>query len=405
MSASRLGESLIEERVALLQLDAPENAFAPPTGHLSTAERLVTRPFVALHMAVTDLGFAIVGRPYQNKILFVISREEPVGSFPELYLPLATQCGEHDMSTLMLNKLLSVRPTPLYIHAFPAIRKRGDFGSVPEPVQPTMIDPVCSQWDTFSGQYPTEFRPVQDDFVFAFSPSREEVLDGPSSIWNELVLCQQLGRDYSWRGVTAVMTKRLLSRSRCRMGKNSLPYEGQIYRLLRGSTAVPRVHWSGVDGGANVLIIDQLGLTLQYLRQACRGKLSLKTVLMVGYQMLEFVEHAYSRGIIVRDIKLDIFTVGLRPEHSSTIYALDFGLACPRHDSLVPPLRPSPVAGHLGCQHRDKLDRIRDMNFDGQFDWSKPSAAPRGTLVPDKYHFEVERDMIPDSLGRNLWVV
>ncbi|KIY46840.1 kinase-like protein [Fistulina hepatica ATCC 64428] len=108
-----------------------------------------------------------------------------------------------------------------------------------------------------------------------------------------------------------------------------LQYEAQVYEQFAGSRAIPFLHWSGSDGDADILVMDYLGPTLEHMRRACRGTLTLKSVLMIGLQILDFVEFAHSRGIILRDIKPHNFAVGRapKPENPSTIYAFDFGLA------------------------------------------------------------------------------
>lgn len=67
---------------------------------------------------------------------------------------------------------------------------------------------------------------------------------------------------------------------------STLPYEAAIYAQLEGVRGVPRIHWSGVDQNAHVLIMDKLGPNLQKLRHICRGTMSLKTVLLLAEQMV-----------------------------------------------------------------------------------------------------------------------
>lgn len=65
-----------------------------------------------------------------------------------------------------------------------------------------------------------------------------------------------------------------------------LPYETKIYRILHGIPGVPSVRWSGVDGNANVIVMDRLGPTIEERRQFCRGQFSHRTVLMLADQMV-----------------------------------------------------------------------------------------------------------------------
>ena len=62
----------------------------------------------------------------------------------------------------------------------------------------------------------------------------------------------------------------------------SLSYERQVYRVLSGKSGFPSLRWYGVREGAHVLVLDKLGPDLDVVRRLCRGRLSRKTVLMLG---------------------------------------------------------------------------------------------------------------------------
>lgn len=90
-----------------------------------------------------------------------------------------------------------------------------------------------------------------------------------------------------------------------------LLYETKLYRILQGGVGVPNVHWFGVEGDYNVMVIDLLGPSLEDLLNYCKRKFSLKTVLMLADQMLQRIEFIHSRHFLHRDIKPDNFLIGI----------------------------------------------------------------------------------------------
>ena len=72
--------------------------------------------------------------------------------------------------------------------------------------------------------------------------------------------------------------------------------------------------------------MELLGSSLEDIFQKHEKKFSIKTVCMVGIQMLDRLEFIHNKNIIHRDIKPDNFVLGL-DNKSHIIYVLDFGLS------------------------------------------------------------------------------
>ena len=61
-----------------------------------------------------------------------------------------------------------------------------------------------------------------------------------------------------------------------------LLYESKLYKILAGGVGIPVVHWFGIEGDYNVMVMDLLGPSLEDLFSFCGRKFSLKTVVEGG---------------------------------------------------------------------------------------------------------------------------
>ena len=105
-----------------------------------------------------------------------------------------------------------------------------------------------------------------------------------------------------------------------------LLYESKVLRVLSGGVGLPTVHYFGVEGEFNVMVVDLLGPSLEDLFMFCSRKFTLRTVLMLAEQMLSRVEYLHSKSFVHRDIKPDNFLMG-RGDKATVLNVIDFGLA------------------------------------------------------------------------------
>ena len=103
-----------------------------------------------------------------------------------------------------------------------------------------------------------------------------------------------------------------------------LEIEATIMSYLKGPY-IPFIKSYGYSGDFNVLVMQLLDKSLEDLINKY-STFSIKTVAMLGYQMVNILQYIHDRHIIHRDIKPDNFVMGAQ-EDNAKLYILDFGLA------------------------------------------------------------------------------
>ena len=105
-----------------------------------------------------------------------------------------------------------------------------------------------------------------------------------------------------------------------------LEYEAKIYKCLEGGMGIPKVYYLQDNRPMNCMVMDLLGPSLEDMFNYCYRRFSVKTVLMLGIEILTRLEFIHHRNFIHRDIKPDNFALGLG-KRANVIYVLDFGLS------------------------------------------------------------------------------
>jgi serine/threonine protein kinase len=157
-----------------------------------------------------------------------------------------------------------------------------------------------------------------------------------------------------------------------KMGSSQLENEYEIYKLLGNAPGFPNVYGFWSEPTLRAMAMDRLGQSLAFLSRKSGKILSLKTVLMVGLQMLCRLEYFHQRSYVHRDIKPDNFVFGVGT-NSNLLYLIDMGLAKPYRDvrslvhfdyaedqGLAGTARYVSINVHLGMQQscRDDLESV-----------------------------------------------
>ena len=111
-------------------------------------------------------------------------------------------------------------------------------------------------------------------------------------------------------------------------------YEYKLYKVFQGGVGIPQAYWFGVEGEYNIMVMDLMGPSLEDLFLFCNQRFSLKTVLMLGDQMIRRIEYLHSKNFIHRDVKPDNFLMGCG-SRSCQVYCIDYGLAKKYRDGKV----------------------------------------------------------------------
>ena len=82
-----------------------------------------------------------------------------------------------------------------------------------------------------------------------------------------------------------------------------LAEEYAIYQRLYGLEGMPKVLYYGRLEKDNIMIMELLGPSVEALFRMCHNHFSLKTICMIGKQLLTRLEKVHERGIVYRDIK------------------------------------------------------------------------------------------------------
>ena len=91
---------------------------------------------------------------------------------------------------------------------------------------------------------------------------------------------------------------------------------------------IPKLYYFGKCGTIDCMVLELLGANLEDLFEMCGARFSMKTTLMLAFQLLDRIETVHSRGLVYRDIKPENFLLGRKGgKFTNVIHLIDYGLA------------------------------------------------------------------------------
>ena len=111
--------------------------------------------------------------------------------------------------------------------------------------------------------------------------------------------------------------------------QKSLKMEAKIYQYLANTDGIPQLKWFGATNNVNYLVTNLLEHSVTSLVKEY-GRLSIKTVLLLGTQMIERLEILHGHYLIHRDIKPDNFMINIS-DKTNKMFLIDFGF-CKRYN-------------------------------------------------------------------------
>ena len=164
------------------------------------------------------------------------------------------------------------------------------------------------------------------------SEKEKEIQFNLQIVFNKYSIIRQIGKGSFgtvFAGINTKTNEKVAIKTEVQTDKPNLSLlESESHKLnsLRNSIGIPKIYEFGKVDGFNILVMEQLGKSLNQLFISQNRKFSLKTVCVLGIDMLKIIQHVHSKKQIHRDIKPDNYMMG-RDNTRDTLYLIDFGLA------------------------------------------------------------------------------
>jgi casein kinase I homolog HRR25 len=106
----------------------------------------------------------------------------------------------------------------------------------------------------------------------------------------------------------------------------TLKHEAQVCKDMTGVVGFSFMHWFGTEKEYNILVTSSLGPTLESLFQICKGKFSLKTILLLSDQIISRLEDLHAEDYVYGKIAPENLRMG-REKFGAQVSVANLGYA------------------------------------------------------------------------------
>ena len=141
------------------------------------------------------------------------------------------------------------------------------------------------------------------------SEKEKEIQFNLQIVFNKYSIIRQIGKGSFgtvFAGINTKTNEKVAIKTEVQTDKPNLSLlESESHKLnsLRNSIGIPKIYEFGKVDGFNILVMEQLGKSLNQLFISQNRKFSLKTVCVLGIDMLIIIQHVNLMRIINRYIK------------------------------------------------------------------------------------------------------
>lgn len=93
---------------------------------------------------------------------------------------------------------------------------------------------------------------------------------------------------------------------------------------MQGGIGIAHMHWCGQEEDYNFIVLEELDRNLDTLLAVCKGKFTLKTVLMLGQEIIAILQYFHFKNFTHNQIMPRNFVLGAG-EKQGKLFIVDFG--------------------------------------------------------------------------------